>query len=69
MHLAVHACLSGGHRMVWLKDIERQLVKYPVPRDVVEQRARSAGLWPHTDLALTRAETTFGLSPSARQAQ
>jgi hypothetical protein len=68
MHLAVHACLAGGHRMVWLKDIERQLVKYPVPRDLVEQRAREAGLWPPTDLALTRAEMTFDLAADGHQA-
>jgi hypothetical protein len=61
VHLAAHACLSGAHRMIWLKDIERQCTAFPVPMDALEERARAAGLWGQVNLAMLRAANTFGL--------
>jgi hypothetical protein len=59
VHLAVHACLSGGHRLIWLKDLERQQSAFPVPMEEVERRARMARLWPAVHLALLRSSRTF----------
>jgi hypothetical protein len=61
VHVATHACLSGGHRMIWLKDIERQQAAFPVAAVEVESRARAAGLWPAVHLALLRSARTFDL--------
>jgi hypothetical protein len=65
VHLATHACLSGAHRMIWLKDIERQQARFPVASGDVEARAREAGLWPQVHLALLRAARTFDLPLAA----
>ncbi len=39
IHLAVHACLEGGKRLVWLKDIEQSVVNDRPPWDEVVERA------------------------------
>ncbi len=41
LHLAVHAATAGGHRLVWLKDIERAVASLPVDWDEVVSRARA----------------------------
>lgn len=46
VHLAVHACLSGADRLVWLKDLDQTLRRVPPPWDGVVARARSAGAGP-----------------------
>jgi hypothetical protein len=60
MHVAVHACRSGAHRLVWLKDIERLIATHPPDYPELERRARAAKLWPHVDLALSRSAAVFG---------
>ena len=60
LHLAVHATLSGGHRLVWLKDLQLQQSAWPVDMALVKSRAEEAGLWPAVHLALLRAARTFG---------
>lgn len=60
VHLATHACLSGANRMIWFKDIELQLEAFPVPGAAIEDRARSAGVWPQANLALVRSANTLG---------
>jgi Uncharacterised nucleotidyltransferase len=40
LHVALHAALSGGDRLIWLKDIERSLVVDGPPWDDVIRRAR-----------------------------
>lgn len=43
VHLAVHACLSGADRLVWLKDLDEILRRVPPPWDEVVARTRTAG--------------------------
>lgn len=60
VHLNVHACLSGGHRLVWLKDIERQLAAFPVPFAAIQDRAVEAGVWDAVNLMLLRSSRALG---------
>lgn len=39
IHLALHACLEGGKRLVWLKDIEQAVVNDRPPWNEVVERA------------------------------
>jgi hypothetical protein len=39
IHLAMHACLSGGGRLVWMKDLEQAVRNDPPPWDEVTRRA------------------------------
>lgn len=39
VHLGLHGCLSGGNRLVWLKDIERCLADEPPNWDEIVARA------------------------------
>ena len=39
IHLALHACLEGGKRLVWLKDIEQAVVNDRPPWSEVVERA------------------------------
>ncbi len=39
IHLAMHACMEGGKRLVWLKDIEQAVVNDGPPWDEVVERA------------------------------
>lgn len=41
LHLGVHAATAGGHRLIWLKDIERTVASSPVDWDEVVSRARA----------------------------
>lgn len=66
MHIAVHATLSGGNRLIWLKDLERQLAFAGVDSDELEARARAAGLWTPTAFALVRTAAAFNLPPPRR---
>ncbi|MDQ4130441.1 MAG: nucleotidyltransferase family protein [Actinomycetota bacterium] len=43
VHLALHACLSGADRLIWLKDLDEMVRRVPPAWDVVVTRARSAG--------------------------
>lgn len=43
VHLAVHACLSGADRLVWLKDLDEIMRRVPPPWDEVVGRTRMAG--------------------------
>jgi hypothetical protein len=62
-HIASHACLSGGNRMIWLKDVERQQRAFPVPSPILEERSRDAGIWAAVHLGMRRAAATFGSPP------
>jgi hypothetical protein len=44
IHLAAHAGLGGGHRLVWFKDIEQVIRRDEPDWDEVVRRARSSGL-------------------------
>jgi hypothetical protein len=59
LHLAVHACLSGGDRLIWLKDIERS-VAAAIDWDEVVLRARSWRIQRPVSLMLSRAVRSLG---------
>lgn len=60
LHLCMHASLSGGDRLLWLKDIEQAIVvDRPSWSDVVE-RARAWRAGPSVAIALARARRTLG---------
>ncbi len=43
VHLALHACLSGADRLVWLKDLDETVRRVPLSWDEVVSRAKAAG--------------------------
>ena len=51
VYLALHTLHSGGHRLVWLKDLERLLTRPALPLDDVRERAQQ---W-HAELVLATA--------------
>ncbi len=55
VHIAMHSCLSGGNRLLWMKDMEQCLVNQRFRWDEVVARAHewSAGLLVATHLART----------------
>ncbi|MGI8684023.1 MAG: nucleotidyltransferase family protein [Acidimicrobiales bacterium] len=55
VHLGAHATLSGGHRLVWLKDLDRVIASGPPPWDDVVATARAWGVGPAVALSLDRA--------------
>jgi len=55
VHLAVHAAISGGDKLLWLKDIERAVAVAAPPWETVVERARRWGVAAPTGLILARA--------------
>jgi hypothetical protein len=62
LHLGLHGCLSGGNRLVWLKDVERAIASDPPSWDDVVRRARAWGIGPPVALTLKRAAALLGAS-------
>lgn len=60
LHLAVHAGLSGGDRLIWLKDIERAAALRTPAWDVVVERAREWKVSGSVGLILLRAIEALG---------
>lgn len=60
LHLCVHGCLSGGDRLVWLKDLERALACDPPDWEELGVRARSWRVTLPVALMLIRARATLG---------
>lgn len=67
LHLALHACLSGGHRLIWLKDIEAACTASPVNWEAVVERAHAMSIGPLVGLILRRTNAVLDatLVPSA----
>ncbi|HVQ96195.1 MAG TPA: nucleotidyltransferase family protein [Mycobacteriales bacterium] len=62
VHLALHAALAGGHRLIWLKDLEQALLAPDAPQWT--ELVRRAAEWragPATALMLARASRTLGV--------
>jgi len=55
VHVALHAGLSGGARLVWLVDIDRVVSKEPLDWAVLVDRTHDAGVGPLVGLMLHRA--------------
>ncbi|MBI4259880.1 MAG: nucleotidyltransferase family protein [Actinobacteria bacterium] len=60
LHLALHAALSGGHRLVWLKDVERAMASEPPDWDELVGRARAARAVRPLGVILRRVARTLG---------
>lgn len=59
IHLALHAMMSGGNRLVWMKDLERAAAAGP-NWDVVVERTRSARAELPVGTMLARSHATLG---------
>ncbi len=60
LHLTAHAALNGGHRLVWLKDLE-QVIAHDAPDwDVLVERGRATGLGLLSATMLERARRILG---------
>ena len=60
IHLAAHAGLGGGHRLVWFKDLEQVIAKDPPDWDEVVRRCRRSGLSLLVATMLARAHHVLG---------
>jgi hypothetical protein len=60
LHVALHAALSGGDRLIWLKDIERALVVEHPSWDDVIQRAETWKAGRSVAITLNRARRSLG---------
>ena len=60
LHVALHAALSGGDRLIWLKDIERVLLVDQPPWDAVVQRARAWKAGRSVAIVLARSRRSLG---------
>ena len=58
--MALHAALSGGDRLIWLKDIERTLAVDRPPWDEVIRRARAWKAGRSIAITLNRARRSLG---------
>ena len=60
IHLAVHAAVSGGDLLVWLKDVERAIAVRPPVWDEVIERSRAWHVGGAVGLILERSRTALG---------
>lgn len=60
VHLAFHAALDGGHRLVWLKDIERCVAVDAPGWAAVVERAREWRVGPAVGVLLGRSRRVLG---------
>jgi hypothetical protein len=58
--LAFHAARSDGHRLVWLKDLERALIVGDPDPDELVRRCTADGTGPPVGLMLARARAVLG---------
>lgn len=59
--LCIHTTLSGGHRLVWYKDLERVAATDDIDWDVLVDRARAWGIGLVAAVALDRAVGLLGM--------
>lgn len=65
VHVSAHGTLSGGHRLLWLKDVERVVATDRPDWDEALARARAWGVGPAVGLALARARSVLGAAVPA----
>lgn len=59
IHLAVHAAISGGDKLMWLKDIERAVARRPPDWDALVDRSQAWRVAGSVGLLLERARTVL----------
>lgn len=67
VYLALHAMLSGGHRLVWLKDLERLLAQEAAATHDILQVAQRWRALLVVRSAIERFAPTLGLPPQGRE--
>ncbi len=60
LYLSLHACLSGGERLLWLKDIDMLSRRLQWNERDLVSRAMQWGIGPAAGLILRRAQRIFG---------
>lgn len=60
VYVAMHAVLSGAHRLLWIKDVERLVANRDLAWDVVAERARAARAELVVAVALRHASAVLG---------
>lgn len=60
LHLCLHAALSGGHRLTWLRDVDRAVVAAGPSWDVVVRRAHDWRARAAVGAMLLRSSSVFG---------
>jgi len=60
LYLCLHGSLSGGHQLVWLKDLDQMVAAEPPDWDLLVQRARRHRLDLVAAVQLDRARTVLG---------
>ncbi len=60
LYLCLHASLSGGHQLVWLKDLDQMIDRQPPDWDELIVRARHAGAALVAAMQLERARVVLG---------
>jgi hypothetical protein len=60
LHLALHAGLSGGAKLSWLKDIERAAAREPIEWDELMRRARGWGAGEVIAVSFRRSRALLG---------
>jgi hypothetical protein len=60
LYLCLHGSLSGGHQLVWLKDIDQMVASEPPEWDELVRRARRYRLGLVAAVQLERARTVLG---------
>jgi hypothetical protein len=60
LYLCLHGSLSGGHQLVWLKDLDEMLEAEPTQWEEFVRRARRYGLDLVAAIQLERARTVLG---------
>lgn len=66
IHLCLHAAISGGDRIIWLKDIERAVATRPPAWDELSTRARSWNVSAPVGLMLSRSARFLDAQVPAR---
>jgi hypothetical protein len=60
MYLCLHGSLSGGHQLVWLKDLDQMMSAEPPDWDELVRRARLSGTELVVAMQLERARSVLG---------
>jgi len=66
LHLALHACLSGCHRLVWLADVDRWIQAHPPVWDDLIERSRSWNVGSSLAITLARVRRILGTPVPSR---
>lgn len=66
VHLATHATFAGGHRLAWLKDIERLVASEQPDWSELVERAHTSSLDAPVAIALARSQRVLGTLVSDR---